>query len=158
MYLPTAVDTDKLGSALAPLLRRGMVIYLQGELGAGKSALVRAVLRTLGVTGHIKSPTYALVELYVVSSLNLYHFDFYRFNNPEEWEEAGFRDYFNNDTVCLVEWPEKALGLLPEPDMTIGLSMAGEGRQVEIMLSANVEQKCTTARSSILDFVSGLAT
>jgi tRNA threonylcarbamoyladenosine biosynthesis protein TsaE len=86
-------------------------------------------LRGLGFEGRVKSPTYTLVELYEISRLNLYHFDFYRFADPQEWLESGFRDLFNGGNICLVEWPEKAGDLLPPADLTIGLSMAEPGRQ-----------------------------
>ena len=114
--------TLALGAALARGLQKnaaGALIYLTGDLGAGKTTLCRGLLRGMGFGGRVKSPTYTLVELYVVSRLNLYHFDFYRFGEPEEWQEAGFRDLFNETNICLVEWPEKAGELLPPPDLTI---------------------------------------
>ena len=113
--------TMALGAALAAVLRPGVCIYLSGDLGAGKTTLIRGLLRALGVQGRVKSPTYTLVELYVISTLNLYHFDFYRFHDPEEWNEAGFRDLFNGTNICLVEWPEKAGSLLPPPDLRVSL-------------------------------------
>ncbi len=121
--LPDETATLALGALLARGLQPGLSIYLSGELGAGKTTLVRGMLRELGFEGRVKSPTYALVELYVISKLNLYHFDFYRFRDPEEWHEAGFRDLFNQSNVCLVEWPEKANGLLPPPDLHITLTV-----------------------------------
>lgn len=113
--------TLALGAALAPHLQPGMLVTLSGSLGAGKTTLTRGVLRGLGYTGRVKSPTYTLVEVYVFSRLNLYHFDFYRLIDPEEWQEAGFRDMFNETNLCLVEWPEKASGKLPPPDLNIRL-------------------------------------
>lgn len=107
-------------------------IYLKGDLGAGKTAFTRAFLRALGVTGRIKSPSYALLESYTVSSLNLYHLDFYRFNSPEEWVEAGFRDILEESAVVLIEWPEKAGGLLPPPDLYLHFHYKDEGRQLSI--------------------------
>jgi tRNA threonylcarbamoyladenosine biosynthesis protein TsaE len=106
--LPADADTLALGGALAAGLTPGMVVYLSGELGAGKTTLVRGVLRGLGYEGKVKSPTFTLVEVYEVSRLYLYHFDFYRFSDPRELGEAGFREYFNPRSVCLVEWPEKS--------------------------------------------------
>lgn len=107
-----------------------MRIYLEGDLGAGKTTLARGVLRGLGFEGKVRSPTFTLVEVYAMSSLDLYHFDFYRFSDPAEWEEAGFREYFDPTSVCLVEWPEKAGGLLPPPDLRIRLSLADSGRRL----------------------------
>ena len=111
--LPDEAATLALGALVARGLQPGLNIYLSGELGAGKTTFVRGLLRELGFEGRVKSPTYALVELYVISRLNLYHFDFYRFRDPEEWHEAGFRDLFSASNICLVEWPEKARDLLP---------------------------------------------
>jgi tRNA threonylcarbamoyladenosine biosynthesis protein TsaE len=119
--LPDETATLALGALLARGLQPGHSIYLSGELGAGKTTLVRGMLRELGFEGRVKSPTYALVELYVISKLNLYHFDFYRFRDPEEWHEAGFRDLFNPSNICLVEWPEKARDLLPTADLHVTL-------------------------------------
>jgi tRNA threonylcarbamoyladenosine biosynthesis protein TsaE len=131
LKLATPEDTDELGQTMGQALLNegsGAVIYLQGELGAGKTALVRALLRACGVQGRIKSPSYALLETYKVSSLYLYHLDFYRFKNPQEWQEAGFRDLFHLNAVVLIEWPEKADGLLPQPDLHVKLFYEDEGR------------------------------
>jgi tRNA threonylcarbamoyladenosine biosynthesis protein TsaE len=116
--------TDRLGQALAAALQPGLRIYLRGPLGAGKTALVRAVLGALGYRGRVKSPTYTLVELYPVSRLNLYHFDFYRFRDSDEWRDAGLSEYFGDDGVCLVEWPEKAGAGLPPADLDIAFSIS----------------------------------
>ena len=101
-----------MGAALAAGLEPGLTIYMSGELGAGKTTLARGILRGLGHAGRVKSPSFALVEPYTFSKLYLYHFDFYRFTDPRELGDAGFRDYFNPDSVCLVEWPENAAGML----------------------------------------------
>ncbi len=119
--LPDEAATLALGALVARGLQPGLNIYLSGELGAGKTTFVRGLLRELGFEGRVKSPTYALVELYVISRLNLYHFDFYRFRDPEEWHEAGFRDLFSPSNICLVEWPEKARDLLPTADIQLTL-------------------------------------
>ena len=124
--LPDEAATQALGRALGPLLAPGMVVWLDGDLGAGKTTLARAVLRSLGYEGPVKSPTYTLVEFYVVSRLYLYHFDFYRFNDPSEFEDAGLGEYFRDDTVCLVEWPDKAAAYVPAADLRIAFHFAGE--------------------------------
>ena len=119
--------TDALGAALADCLQPGLMVRLDGDLGAGKTALVRAALRRLGHAGPVKSPTYALVELYNTSRLCLYHFDFYRFTDPEEFVDAGLAEYFRDDVVCCVEWPEKAGHHLPPADLVVRLAVAGAG-------------------------------
>jgi tRNA threonylcarbamoyladenosine biosynthesis protein TsaE len=135
--LPDEVSTMALGRELAPLLMPGMVVWLDGDLGAGKTTLVRAMLRTLGYAGTVKSPTYTLVELYVVSRIYWYHFDFYRFSNPEEFLDAGLDEYFCNDAVCLVEWPNKAAGFVPPADLVLRLQFLGNdslsGRAVDLL-------------------------
>jgi tRNA threonylcarbamoyladenosine biosynthesis protein TsaE len=141
-YLPDDAATHSVGEKLAKLAQAPLRIYLSGPLGAGKTALVRAFLRTLGVQGAIKSPSYALVEPYNFSNYSVYHFDFYRFFDQNEWEESGFRDYFEENAICLVEWPEKAGGLLPDADLEISLSYQLEpgpqanpestGRRIEV--------------------------
>jgi tRNA threonylcarbamoyladenosine biosynthesis protein TsaE len=128
IILPDESATLALGASLAPHLAPGLIVTLEGELGAGKTTLVRGLLRALGHAGAVKSPTYTLVEVYQVSRLNLYHFDFYRFHDPREWIDAGFRDVFNGQNVCLIEWPEKARGLLPPADIAITLDWQDAGR------------------------------
>ncbi|NWG39043.1 MAG: tRNA (adenosine(37)-N6)-threonylcarbamoyltransferase complex ATPase subunit type 1 TsaE [Hydrogenophilaceae bacterium] len=130
--LPDEAATLALGARLANRLMPGMVVYLKGNLGAGKTTLVRGILRALGYAGRVKSPTYTLLESYVLSKLTLQHYDLYRMIDPREWLDAGFRDDCNAATLCLVEWPEKAEGLLPKPDLVIRLDMAGEGRTARI--------------------------
>jgi tRNA threonylcarbamoyladenosine biosynthesis protein TsaE len=143
-FLATEADTLALGAALAPCLHGGMIVNLSGELGAGKTTLARGILKALGHAGRVKSPSYALVESYKLSRLYLYHFDFYRFTDPKELEEAGFREYFSQETVCLVEWPENATGLLPPADLTIRIAMAGSGRRVEIGSGTEAGRLCLT--------------
>ncbi|MEJ7931353.1 tRNA (adenosine(37)-N6)-threonylcarbamoyltransferase complex ATPase subunit type 1 TsaE [Ramlibacter sp. AN1015] len=109
----------------------GAFIELRGELGAGKTTFVRHLLRSLGVTGRIKSPTYAVVEPHEVGGLSIWHFDFYRFSDPREWEDAGLRDVFAGPGLKLAEWPDKAAGLLPTPDLVLALETeADESRRV----------------------------
>ncbi|MFM0501284.1 tRNA (adenosine(37)-N6)-threonylcarbamoyltransferase complex ATPase subunit type 1 TsaE [Paraburkholderia caffeinilytica] len=112
----------------------GLQVQLVGDLGAGKTTLVRATLRGLGHTGRVRSPTYTLVEPYVLErpagELTLYHFDLYRFTDPAEWADAGFREYFDSGAICLVEWPQRAGRLLGVPDLVFSLDLdsGGEGR------------------------------
>jgi tRNA threonylcarbamoyladenosine biosynthesis protein TsaE len=144
--LATEADTLALGQALAPCIAPGLVIYLVGELGAGKTTLARGLLRGLGYAGKVKSPTFTLVEVYELSRLYLYHFDFYRFNDPRELGEAGFRAYFNPQSVCLVEWPERsnqAAGL-PAADLRIVLEVAGSGRNVSLFADSEAGASCLT--------------
>ena len=111
--------------ALQPALNNAF-IELRGDLGAGKTTLVRHLLQALGVTGRVKSPTYAVVEPYELPHLNVWHFDFYRFHDPSEWRDAGFRDIFASPGLKLAEWPDKAAGFLPRADMVIELELLDE--------------------------------
>ena len=141
-FLAAEADTLALGGELASGLAPGLVIYLSGDLGTGKTTLVRGLLRALGVAERVKSPTFSLVELYTISSLYLYHFDFYRFSHSGEWIDAGFRDHFNAASVCVVEWPEKAGGQLPAPDVRITIEVSGSGRSVTISAESEAGGKC----------------
>lgn len=109
----------------------GMTFYLEGDLGAGKTTLVRGMLRGLGYNGRVKSPTYTLAESYSLPAFELYHFDLYRMHDPREWLDAGFRDVSDGRTVSLIEWPEKAAGWLPAPDVIVRLTIAGDAREIE---------------------------
>ena len=143
--LPDAAATMRAGSALAAALAGGMVVTLDGDLGAGKTTLVRGVLRARGVTGAIKSPTYALVEHYPLSSIYFYHIDFYRFDNPEEWETSGLAECFRDDTVCLIEWPRRVASRLPPADLALTLAPAGEGRTLTARAGSAAGERCVAA-------------
>ena len=151
--------TMQFGEVLAKAIKPNLTIYLHGDLGAGKTTLVRGLLHALGHVGKVKSPTYTLVEPYQIkfnvdSSLNLYHFDLYRFNDDEEWEAAGFRDYFNAESVCIIEWPEKAQNVLPTPDLNITFSVKNigqyVGRSVNITSHSTLGQQCLQIISSAI--------
>jgi len=130
----------RLGAALAVGVEPGRTLYLSGELGSGKTTLVRGLLRALGHAGRVKSPSYPLVELYVLSSLNFYHFDFYRIRDQAEWLDSGFREYFNAQSACVVEWPERAGTRLPPPTLAILLEIAGTGRRATLSADTAVGQ------------------
>jgi tRNA threonylcarbamoyladenosine biosynthesis protein TsaE len=141
--LPGEAATLALGAALAAVIVPGLTLYLHGDLGAGKTTLTRGLLRALGHTKPVKSPTYALVELYVFSGYILYHFDFYRFNRPEEWLEAGLDEHFNAQSVCLVEWPEKAGNLLPPADVNVVIEIPDNEDARRVTLTAHGERGTT---------------
>ena len=172
--LPTAVDTGRLGRALAAacrihvdLIRRGgLHVNVSGDLGVGKTALVRAWLRAFGIDGPIRSPTFAVLEPYVVgdaraaagrdgleahedSSLDFYHFDFYRFADPSEFG-VGFREQFGPGSICAIEWPEKAGDRLPQADLTVALEIDGEGRRARLSATSDTGKTCL--RSTIVKF------
>lgn len=146
LELPDEAATLALGARLAQVLRAGLTIYFHGDLGAGKTTFVRGLLHQLGHVGKVKSPTYTLVEPYVIPGLNaipnIYHFDLYRFIDPEEWDAAGFRDYFNARSLSLVEWPEKAGNLLPDADIDIRLLHKDQGRQVIMSSNTHAGKQC----------------
>ena len=144
--MPDEAATLKFGAVMAKAMRTSLTIYLHGDLGAGKTTLVRGLLHALGHVGKVKSPTYTLVEPYEISNVNsifmFYHFDLYRFNDDEEWEAAGFRDYFNAQSVCLIEWPEKAENVLPTPDINIIFSIKNSGRSLDLLACSTAGQQC----------------
>jgi tRNA threonylcarbamoyladenosine biosynthesis protein TsaE len=157
LHLPDPEATAAAGARLAPFLEGGMIVTLSGELGAGKTTLVRGCLRALGWTGPVKSPTYALVEHYTFSSLYFYHFDFYRFKDPSEWETTGFADCFRNDAVCLVEWPERVAGLLPAADLAVTLAHPPRsdqaGRHCTLDARTKAGEPCLMAIATAADVV-----
>src|SRR5438128_12091573 len=133
-HLPDAEATLRAGARLAPGLKGGMVVTLSGELGSGKTTMVRGMLQGLGWIGPVKSPSYTLVEHYTVSSLYFYHFDFYRLNDSNEWDATGFAEYFRSDAICVIEWPERIAGRLPPVDVAAVLTHCEPGRS--LMLQA----------------------
>jgi tRNA threonylcarbamoyladenosine biosynthesis protein TsaE len=164
LQLEDEAATKRLGEALGAFLlaaASGLFIYLSGDLGAGKTTLVRALLESLGISGPIKSPTFTLMEPYVAHlpqasginqnvSLYCYHFDFYRFTDPREWLEAGFREHFDDHALCLVEWPEKAAGAghLPNADVAIELFADGDARRVTLRAASSRGETCVAAVAS----------
>jgi tRNA threonylcarbamoyladenosine biosynthesis protein TsaE len=151
--LVDAAATEAVGAKLATGLAGGMVITLSGDLGTGKTTLVRGALRALGWREAVKSPTYTLVEYYPFSSLYFYHFDFYRFEDPEEWETAGLTECFRDDSVCAIEWPERVPGLLPEPDVAMTFSLPADphapGRRLLLDARTLSGERCLCAMTAM---------
>ena len=131
-YLTDESHTVLAGEVIGRSLNSATVIYLRGDLGAGKTTLCRGVLRAFGYSGAVKSPTYTLVEPYTFSDRTVYHFDLYRLGHPEELEFMGIRDYFRYNSICLVEWPDRGKGYIARSDITITLTAKNMGRMLEI--------------------------
>ncbi len=125
-------DMMKIGESLIPLCQAPCVIFLKGDLGAGKTTLVRGFLRGLGYQGPVKSPTYTLVEQYEINEKTIVHFDLYRLQDPEELALMGIRDYFNEKNICFIEWPQQGLNFLPPPDVFCEISFLDPGREIKI--------------------------
>ncbi|MET0981387.1 MAG: tRNA (adenosine(37)-N6)-threonylcarbamoyltransferase complex ATPase subunit type 1 TsaE [Telluria sp.] len=145
-HLPDEAATLALGAALSRALVPGLVIYLHGDLGAGKTALTRALLQAAGHKGTVKSPTYTLSEPYRVQldgeTVNVIHYDLYRMSSPEEFLDAGFREDFDGHNICIVEWPEKGEPVLPPPDLRVLLTVSGLGRDVELQALSHLGLLC----------------
>lgn len=140
--------TVALGRALATVLAPGLAVFLRGDLGAGKTTLVRGIAQGLGHRGAVKSPTYTLVEPYTSLEPALFHFDLYRLGDPEELEFMGIRDYFTDASIALIEWPERGAAFLPAPDLEITIVLAGQGRAVELGAPSERGQRCLDALTS----------
>jgi len=135
---------EHLGGDFSSYCPNGSLIYLQGELGTGKTTWVRGFLRGFGYTGNVKSPTYTLVEPYQFNGRQVYHFDLYRLEDPQELETIGFRDYLDGQGICLVEWPEKAKGVLVTPDLWLKIDYLQTQRRVEIEALSTQGSDCLT--------------
>ena len=142
LILDNEAATLACGDKFSRIVACGLVVYLHGDLGAGKTTLVRGVLHGLGHVGKVKSPTYTLVEPYTIFNYNIYHFDLYRFTDEEEWEAAGFREYFNAQSICMIEWPERAANVLPEPDIHVHLSLYQNARKIQFSAGSPLGKQC----------------
>lgn len=130
--LPDEAATAALGASWAPHIRAPLVVYLAGDLGAGKTTFVRGLLRGSDYQGTVKSPTYTLVESYPLQHADFHHFDLYRFTSPEEWLDAGLDELFTPRSICLIEWPQQAKGFVPAADLTVNLSHLKTGRLCQL--------------------------
>lgn len=154
LFAQNAPQTEAIGGCLASTSPTRAMVYLRGDLGAGKTTLVRGFARYLGYLGVVKSPTYTLVEPYDLGNIQLYHFDLYRLNDPQELEYMGARDQFGAQAVCMVEWPERGGDQLPEADLEIQLRVDGPHRQIYLNAqTATGEQWLTSAQTCLNSFL-----
>ena len=154
-FLPDEAATIAIGSGLADVLKsatvqQALVVYLNGDLGAGKTTLTRGFVRGMGHVGNVKSPTYTLVEPYELGEWRVFHFDLYRLADAEELEYMGIRDYFNNDCCCFIEWPEKGTGLLAKADLIINLAYQDEQRVIKLQAESVHGENVMTALTQII--------
>ncbi|WP_285419823.1 tRNA (adenosine(37)-N6)-threonylcarbamoyltransferase complex ATPase subunit type 1 TsaE [Pseudomonas sp. efr-133-TYG-5] len=133
LYLADEQAMSDFGARIARVTQGHGLIFLEGNLGMGKTTLSRGIIRGLGHVGAVKSPTFTLVEPYEIGDVRAFHFDLYRLVDPEELEFLGIRDYFEDDALCLIEWPQKGAGFLPKPDLTITISPQDSGRSLNIL-------------------------
>ena len=144
--LTTLNVTEQLAVAIAKVIRPNLVLSLNGTLRAGKTTLVREILHALNIVGNIKSPTFTLVEPYTVANCNIYHFDLYRFSEPEEWFDLGFDEYFSGEFIAFIEWAEKAAGLIPQLDWRIDIEFNEFNERLLTIRSLTVMgEECLTA-------------
>ncbi len=139
---------QRMADAVKSELNCGIVVYLNGELGAGKTTLTRGFVQGMGHKGNVKSPTYTLVEPYELENWLVYHFDLYRLADPEELEFIGIREYFRDNCCCFIEWPEKGTGLLANADVSINICYQGEGRSVELSAHSQLGKQLLQALKS----------
>jgi tRNA threonylcarbamoyladenosine biosynthesis protein TsaE len=154
-FLPDEAATIAIGSGLAEVLKsstvqQSLVVYLNGDLGAGKTTLTRGFVRGMGHVGNVKSPTYTLVEPYELANWRIFHFDLYRLADAEELEYMGIRDYFNNDCCCFIEWPEKGTGLLAKADLIINIVYQDEQRIIELQAESDHGEQVITELAQII--------
>ena len=142
MFLKDSAETELLGALLWQVLPEKCLVFLSGDLGAGKTTLIRGLLRAAGHSGVVRSPTYSLVEEYRLAERNVFHFDLYRLQDPEELEWMGMSDYLNQSSLCCIEWPQMGNGFLPKADVTIDIVVQADARSIEInILAPEVKNK-----------------
>lgn len=152
-YIPDEISMLRFGKKLAETLivlptQKAIMIYLNGDLGAGKTTLTRGMLQGIGHQGNVKSPTYTLVEEYNIAGKMIYHFDLYRLADPEELEFMGIRDYFETNSICLIEWSEKGQGILPDADLFVNIDYHDDARNIELVSQSELGEKIIQALSN----------